>query len=86
MIRKEAWSFYRTTSGLRLYWELEDPKGPQGHVRPVAGSYHVRVKHSPGALKALPRKTNLPAECGSFPEETCAELVKVKTVKANGCS
>ena len=27
MIRKEAWSFYRTSSGVRLCWELEEPKG-----------------------------------------------------------
>ena len=30
MIRTKAWSFYRTSSGVRLCWELEDPKGPQG--------------------------------------------------------
>ena len=30
MIRKEAWSFYRTSSGVRLCWELEEPKGPKG--------------------------------------------------------
>ena len=30
MIRKEAWSFYRTISGVRLCWELEDFKGPNG--------------------------------------------------------
>ena len=30
MIRKEAWSFYRTISGVRLCWELEEPKGPKG--------------------------------------------------------
>jgi len=27
--RKEAWSFYRTISGVRLWWELEEPKGPK---------------------------------------------------------
>ena len=26
MIRKEAWSFYRTGSGVRLCWELENLK------------------------------------------------------------
>ena len=31
--RKEAWSFYRTTSGVRLCWELEEAKGPQGQLR-----------------------------------------------------
>ena len=30
MIRKEAWPFYRTISGVRLCWELEEPKGPTG--------------------------------------------------------
>ena len=32
MIRKEAWSFYRTSSGVRLCWELEEPKGPKKKV------------------------------------------------------
>ena len=30
VIRKEAWSFYRTISGVRLWWELEVPKRPTG--------------------------------------------------------
>ena len=30
VIRKEAWPFYRTISGVRLCWELEEPKGPEG--------------------------------------------------------
>ena len=30
MIRKEAWPFYRTISGVRLCVELEEPKGPKG--------------------------------------------------------
>jgi hypothetical protein len=30
VIRKEEWSFYRTISGVRLYWELEEPKGLKG--------------------------------------------------------
>jgi hypothetical protein len=29
VIRKEAWSFYRTISGVCLSWELEEPKGPE---------------------------------------------------------
>ena len=29
VIRKEAWSFYRTISGVRLCWELEEPEGPE---------------------------------------------------------
>ena len=30
VIREEAWPFYRTSSGVRLCWELEEPKGPNG--------------------------------------------------------
>ena len=33
MIRKEAWSFYRTIFGVRLCWELEEPKGPNKQTR-----------------------------------------------------
>ena len=29
VIRKEAWSFYRTISGVRLCWELENPQAPK---------------------------------------------------------
>ena len=32
VIQKEAWPFYRTISGVRLYWVLEEPKGPKGEV------------------------------------------------------
>ena len=30
MIRKEAWPFYRTSSGVCLCWDLEEPEGPKG--------------------------------------------------------
>ena len=30
VIRKEAWLFCKTSSGVRLYWELEEPEGPNG--------------------------------------------------------
>ncbi|KAJ1493225.1 hypothetical protein T484DRAFT_2800105 [Baffinella frigidus] len=30
VIRKEAWPFYRTNSGVRLWWELKEPKGHKG--------------------------------------------------------
>jgi len=33
VIRKKAWPFYRTISGVRLCWELEEPKGSQGPKR-----------------------------------------------------
>ena len=29
VVRKEAWSLYRASSGVRLCWELEEPKGPK---------------------------------------------------------
>ena len=32
VIRKEAWLFCRTSSGVRLCWELEEPKGPKGNA------------------------------------------------------
>ena len=31
VIRKEAWLFYRKSSGVRLWWVLEEPRGPKGH-------------------------------------------------------
>jgi len=31
---KEAWLFCRTSSGVRLCWELAEPKGPEGHFGP----------------------------------------------------
>ena len=34
VIRKEAWPFYRTISGVRLYRVLEEPKGPKGSKKP----------------------------------------------------
>jgi hypothetical protein len=30
VIQTEAWPFYRTISGVRLCWELEEPDGPKG--------------------------------------------------------
>ena len=35
VIRKEAWPFYRTISGVRLHWVLEEPKGPKAKRRPA---------------------------------------------------
>ena len=34
VIRKEAWLFYRTISGVRLCWELEEPERPKGPGEP----------------------------------------------------
>ena len=36
VIRNEAWPFYRTSSDVRLCWELEERKGPNA-VGTVAG-------------------------------------------------
>ena len=30
VIRKEVWPFYRTISGVRLWWELEESEGHKG--------------------------------------------------------
>ena len=35
VIRKEAWSFYRTISGVCLCCQLEEPEGPKGSTRVV---------------------------------------------------
>ena len=45
VIRKEAWSFYRTSSGVRLCWELEEPKGPEG----IGSSVGVHPCYSKGS-------------------------------------
>ena len=34
VIRKEAWLFCKTSSGVRLCWELEEPQGPKGPRTP----------------------------------------------------
>ena len=46
MIRKEAWSFCRTISGVRLCWELEEPKGPKGFLQTLAEITHRGPFHS----------------------------------------
>ena len=52
MIRKEAWPFYRTSSGVRLCWasknlkDLKDLKGPEGpgpHACHVSGHVSLEV-------------------------------------------
>jgi len=34
VIQKEAWPFYRTISGVRLYWVLEEPEGTKAPIAP----------------------------------------------------
>ena len=46
VIRKDTWLFCRTSSGVRLCWQLEEPKGPEGVVlgmcRTPVGSVRLR--------------------------------------------
>ena len=55
MIRKKAWPFYRAISGVRLCWELEEPKGPEGASRPTEcfGVSHKQVECSKTLDKRL---------------------------------
>ena len=43
VIQKEAWAFFRTSSGVRLCWELEEPNGPKGRPRPPRDSHPCLV-------------------------------------------
>jgi len=48
VVRKEAWPFYRTISGVRLSWELEEPKGPKGHPcpsNPLPNRFRTNMAH-----------------------------------------
>ena len=47
VIRNEAWSFYRTISGVRLCEELEEPKGPKGPTLPTGGLLGARFRILP---------------------------------------
>ena len=59
MIGKEAWSFYRTISGVRLCWELEEPNGPKasvsGSLGRLVGAAQVppRVQFTPSGAICL---------------------------------
>ena len=53
VIRKEAWPFYRTISGVRLCWELEEPKGPKGPSAPISAGFVL------GQVNLVPRGTSL---------------------------
>ena len=59
VIRKEAWPFYRTISDVRLYWVLEEPKGPR-----EVGAVPVSVQGARAAetcRKVLRRAPGAPA-------------------------
>ena len=44
VIRKEAGLFCRTSASVRLWWELEEPKGPEGSSM---------LKSAPGAIRCV---------------------------------
>ena len=44
VIRKEAGPFCRTSSSVRLWWELEEPKGPKGDFGRVGVQYGVHAQ------------------------------------------
>jgi len=51
VIRKEVWPFYRTSSGVRLCWEVEDPEGPQGLG--ISGVHFARPRRRRGSAESL---------------------------------
>ena len=65
MIRKEARPFYRTISGVRLCWELEEPKGPDRasfpFLRSVWSQSSVHVRRS-FEKRGGGRQTSMPEE------------------------
>ena len=58
MIREEAWPFHRTISGVRLCWELEEPKGPKGQALMRRGTLLITRRSPPeDHRRALDRPT-----------------------------
>jgi len=65
VVRKEAWPFYRTISGVCLCWELEEPTGSKGAKAPdvvprralaTLGLHSLcRDEVDPGIAQELPR-------------------------------
>ena len=71
VIRKEAWPFYRTLSGVRLWWELDESKGPKGPYRP--DTHSVGLQGRPGKVGIrLPgdREFKLPWHKAVLPQST----------------
>jgi len=67
VIPREAWPFYRTSSGVRLCWELEEPKGPKGDPSRwvINNSVHATLPHS--TLDALPLSRNSTRDVSLLP-------------------
>ena len=59
VIRKEAWSFYRTISGVRLCWELEEPRGPKGPQQRLVLDRRTETVLSRRAETVLNRRTDI---------------------------
>ena len=49
MVRKKAWPFYRTISGVRLRWEIDEPEGLKG-THPVILCCHLKMIRKEAAL------------------------------------
>ena len=71
MIRKEAWLFCRTSSSVRLYWELEEPKGPKG----VNLLWTPRNLESGGALRAQIPTRSMCCKPTAAPAAVCEDRV-----------
>ena len=58
--RKEAWPFYRTISGVRLCWELEEPKGSRAlDDQEVGGGEGDADEEGGGALRDARREVHV---------------------------
>ena len=53
VIRKEAWPFYTTISGVRLCWELEEPQGPKRPTGAATVASALRGALPPVDLRAV---------------------------------
>ena len=75
VIRKEAWPFYRTSSGVHLCWQLEEPKGPKRK-----GGLGRAVWREPGS----PSVTYLVMQNGNleYGERRCGFNLKHQSTKA----
>ena len=73
VIRKEAWPFYRTISGVRLCWDLEEPEEPEGFSDLQGMQYWITT--GSGALERVPY------DCSLLPYRSFS---KVRTPTAPG--
>ena len=53
VIQREAWPFYNTSSGVRLCWELEEAKGPEGPKHASQVDDVAKLALQAGATKLL---------------------------------